>query len=180
MEGKTYLAIASTGQNRLAKYPPIEEVLENKVTLPDAVQSITGSEADRMEQPVDTIARGGVFYAIDLKDRLVELRPKEGVENQWEITKQWRAPVGRDDGGSRLAMSPDGTKIYMSDIDRRRVAIIDVEGGAVTYFESGGRESEGGEFRAPSGIAVGPDGRLYVLDRERGNIQVFTIGGSSR
>jgi DNA-binding beta-propeller fold protein YncE len=121
-----------------------------------------------------------IFYAIDLKDRLVELKPKEPNANEWEIKRQWRVPVGRDDGGSRLAISTDGRVVYMSDPDKRRVAIIELESGLVRYIESGGREGEGGEFRGPSGIAVGPDGRLYVLDRESNNIQVFTIGGSSR
>ena len=62
----------------------------------------------------------------------------------------------------------------MSDPDRRRIAIVDVESGEVKYAESGGKEGEGEDLVAPSGIAVGADGKLYVLDREMNNIQVFS------
>jgi 4-amino-4-deoxy-L-arabinose transferase-like glycosyltransferase len=187
-QDKAYFAVAATGQNRIAKYPSVNEVKEGRATLPQDQQSVTVTQGDVFEQPVEVVSvttsdGTPILYVIDLKDRVAEVKRKEegvGVVGEWGISRQWRVPVGRDDSGSRLAISPDGSTIYMSDIDRRRVAIIELESGTVRYFESAGREGEGGEFRAPSGIAVGADGRLYVLDRERANVQIFTVGGPSR
>jgi DNA-binding beta-propeller fold protein YncE/4-amino-4-deoxy-L-arabinose transferase-like glycosyltransferase len=173
-EGKAYLAVASTGQNRIARYPAINEVKEGRATLPQDQQSITVSEGDTFEQPVEVVTLTSpdgapIFYMIDLKDRVAEVKRKEGG-GEWGISRQWRVPVGRDDSGSRLAISPDGKTIYMSDPDKKRVAVIELETGDVRYFVSAG-EGLGG----PTGIAVGADGKVYVLDREKANVQVFTI-----
>ncbi len=73
-----------------------------------------------------------------------------------------------------MGVSNDGSKIYMSDPDRQRVSVLNVESGVVEYFGSPGAGA--GEFRGPSGIDVGPDGRLYVLDRVNNNVQVFELG----
>jgi sugar lactone lactonase YvrE len=124
------------------------------------------------EQPVDVVADptgNGLLYAIDLRDRIVQL--KQGANGAWQVTRQWQVPVGREEGGSRLAMSPDGKRVYMSDPDRHRLVEVDVDHGTVRFI---GREgSEPGKFAAPSGIAVASDGKVYVVDRVNANVQVF-------
>ncbi|MDQ3930346.1 MAG: hypothetical protein M3328_14535, partial [Chloroflexota bacterium] len=83
-------------------------------------------------------------------------------------------PVGRAEGGSRLAISPDGRLVYMSDPDRNRVAVLDTETGRVSYFGTEGRGE--GQFSGPSGIAVAPDGTIYVLERLNNRVQLFGPG----
>lgn len=157
--------IADTGHSRVLKLPPI--VAGKPLS---GQESLTGAEQNKLEQPVDAVAGStlGQTYTIDLKDRIVQLG------NAGQVAKQWQVQVGRDEGGSKLAVSLDGSKVYMSDPDRQRVAVLDVSSGAISYF--GDQGGEAGQFGAPSGIAVGADGRVYVLDRVNHNVQVFTLG----
>jgi DNA-binding beta-propeller fold protein YncE len=161
-DGSIY--IADTAQSRVIKLPP------ESTGSPGSLTGKDGGQPAKLEQPVDvTLApqdKSGKVYAIDLRDRIVQFTA-DGT-----IAQEWQVPVGREDGGSRLAISPDGSKVYMSDPERRRVAVLDVVGGQITYFGDDGTGQ--GQFTGPSGIAVGPDGRVYVLDRS-GSVQVFTV-----
>ncbi len=168
-DGSVY--IADTGHNRVLKLPPVPPD-PAKPLDPAQFVSYTGTDRDRFEQPIEVAvdhANPGRIYAIDLNDRLLQLSEEE----QGNITGEWRLLIGRDEWGGRLAVSPDGAKVYMSDPDRRRVAVINVADGTISYF---GTEGSGpGQFRWPSGIAVGPGGKVYVLDRLNNNVQVFTV-----
>jgi DNA-binding beta-propeller fold protein YncE len=62
----------------------------------------------------------------------------------------------------------------MTDPERQRVAVLDTIEGSISYFGEAGAEP--GRFAGPSGIATGPDGRVYVVDRGN-NVQVFTVSG---
>jgi DNA-binding beta-propeller fold protein YncE len=168
--------IAVTGQNRLLRIPGYKAISAGQTGTPFVTESISIEAGDHLEQPVDLVVDptgSGTVYTIDLKDRIVALRPGKDGEAPWVISRQWRALVGRDEGGSRLAMSPDGKTVYMSDPDRRRVTVLDVESGKVTFF--GGEGPDAGQFQGPSGIAVDKAGRIYVLDRKSHNVQVFQL-----
>lgn len=184
--GRHRLYITSTGQNRVVNLPSIKEfqAAAEGGRMAELAQSIEGSEGDRLEQPVDSVAdpaNPGILYSIDLKDRIVQLQmqPQPGsvgasggpATNTWRISKQWRVLVGRAEGGSRLAISPDGKLVYMSDPDRSRVAVLNTETGRVSYFGVEGRAE--GQFSGPSGIAVAPDGTIYVLERLNNRVQLF-------
>ena len=82
-------------------------------------------------------------------------------------------PVGRADGGSRLAISDDGSKIYMSDPDKSRLDVLDVAKGQLSFI--GGPGAAPGQFGIPSGVAVGPDGKVYVVDSKSNSVQVFSL-----
>jgi DNA-binding beta-propeller fold protein YncE/4-amino-4-deoxy-L-arabinose transferase-like glycosyltransferase len=186
VEGKAghKLYISVTGHNRLAVYPSIEELdgMEPRPPLGEVVRHIGVEGGVALEQPIDVLADPTLpdtVYTIDLHDRLVRLKlqpASQGAPDNPQAlpstaTRQWQVPVGRDTGGSRLASSPDGKHVYMSDPDRNRVAVVNVESGTLSYFGSIGKSS--GEFLAPSGIAVGPDGAVYVLERLNNRVQVF-------
>jgi hypothetical protein len=111
----------------------------------------------------------GLVFAIDLHDRLVQLKQVES--GAWAVARQWQLPVGRNDGGGRLAVAPDGSRVYMSDPDRMRVAIIEANRNSVTFF--GRQEGEPGSFGGPSGVATAIDGKVYVVDVASANVQVF-------
>jgi tripartite motif-containing protein 71 len=174
---KHSMYIAVTGQNRILGLPSVEAVTSGQVTLPGGTEAISAIEGDVLEQPVDVVAdpSGTDFlYAIDLKDRIVQLTPQQNPDGtrKWTISRQWRVLVGRDEGGSRLGISPDGQRIYMSDPDRKRVAVLDLGKGQVSYF--GGEGQDPGLYSGPSGIAVGDDGKVYVVDRINNNVQVYS------
>ena len=168
-DGSVY--IADTGHNRVLKLPSVPPDPAEPLD-PARFVSYAGTDRDRFEQPIEVAvdrANPGRIYAIDLNDRLLQLSEEE----QGNITGEWRLLIGRDEWGGRLAVSPDGAKVYMSDPDRRRVAVINVADGTISYFRTEG--SGPGQFRWPSGIAVGPGGKVYVLDRLNNNVQVFTV-----
>ena len=167
--------IALTGQNCIIRIPPIDDIKSGKVTIADGVKSITEQSFD---QPVDVAVDptgSGLLYAIDLKDRIMQLTPPADAGGAWTVSKQWQVPVGRNDGGSRLAISPDGGTVYMCDPDKQRVDVVNVQTGEISYFGSAG--SDPGKFGAPSGIAVGQDGRVLVVDSVNNRVQVFSADG---
>ncbi|MEO8286317.1 MAG: glycosyltransferase family 39 protein [Chloroflexota bacterium] len=173
-----HIYVAVTGQNRILKLPPIASWPKNGAPPPAMLETITVGVGDIFEQPVDMVmdpTGTGIMYALDLKDRIMQLTPKVGQAGGppvWVISRQWNVPVGRDNNGSRIAVSPDGRYVYMTDPDRKRVDVIDIERGKLSFFGEDGRNA--GQFTSPSGAAVGQDGSVYVLDSTNG-VQVFTL-----
>jgi DNA-binding beta-propeller fold protein YncE len=76
---------------------------------------------------------------------------------------------------TNLAVAPNGD-LYVSDgYGNARVHHFRPDGAIVgSWGEPGGGP---GEFRLPHGIAVHPDGRVYVCDRENDRLQVFDPDG---
>jgi hypothetical protein len=184
-EGRTLgLYIAITGQGRILKLPSVLDVSSGKAKLPDDTENVTGAgegAGAKLEQPVDAAADPsgtGYLYEIDLNnnnERIARLKPVTDTPSQareWKIEAQWSVSIGHNDGGSRLAVSRDGKRVYMSDPDRARVAVLNVGTGELSHFGKPG--SGPGEFTRLTGIAVGPDGRIYVVDSENNNVQVFS------
>jgi DNA-binding beta-propeller fold protein YncE len=173
--------IAVTGQNRIVRLPGMKAISAGQAAMPGDMESIALQTGDTLEQPVDLVVDptgSGFVYAIDLRDRIVALRPgREGEAAPWLVSKQWRVPVGREEGGGRLAISPDGKKVYLSDPDRKRFGVLDVESGKFSFY--GGVGQQAGQFQGPSGIAVDQTGSVYVLDRTNHNVQVFQLDESN-
>ncbi len=63
-------------------------------------------------------------------------------------------------------------KLYVSDSGLRKVFVYDIEG----KFQA--EISPPGGFERPAGMAVGRDGRLYVIDVTRGVVFIFNQDGS--
>jgi sugar lactone lactonase YvrE len=66
-----------------------------------------------------------------------------------------------DDQGIVSALDFNSGRIYQYDQSANLLAIF------------GGRGSQRGKFELPQSLAVGHDGRIYVLDANRNNVQVF-------
>jgi sugar lactone lactonase YvrE len=79
-----------------------------------------------------------------------------------------------------LAVAPDGT-IYVADTKNHRIQHINQDGEVITTWggfsgvEAG--EAPSGTFNEPWGIAVAPDGTVYVADTWNHRIQHFTSDG---
>jgi sugar lactone lactonase YvrE len=158
-DGRFY--IADPRSNSIKRLSPITG---DSVVGP--ATDLTG--AGQLDQPVDVAAdpsNPGRIYVADLKDRIVQLDADGNITNQWSL------PIGRDAGGSRIAVSPDGALVYVADPDRKRIDVLTVATGHIEYLNSTAYSGSG--FSSPSGIAVGADGRLYVLDRGLNSVQVF-------
>ena len=79
----------------------------------------------------------------------------------WEVA-EGRHPTADSLGElSGIAVDRSGN-VYVSDFDAAKIWVFDVSGRSVSGI---GRKGQGpGEFQAPTGVAVAPDGRLYVRD----------------
>lgn len=71
--------------------------------------------------------------------------------------------------------SPDRSVYYVSSVHTQSVLMIDPKGNLIGKF---GEAGDGpGQFRQPYGIGVGPDGKVYVVDFVKLDVQVFTPDG---
>ena len=105
-----------------------------------------GASLEKLAQPVDVVADptgSGLIYVADLKNRIVQIYPDGSIGKTWPIV------VGTNEGGSRLAISASGSVLYMSDPDRQRVAVINLQSGETDYFGTTGDSP--GQFRTPRG-----------------------------
>jgi len=73
-------------------------------------------------------------------------------------------------GALDLAVDALGN-VYTADMAKNRVVAYDTNGGPLAIWGAYGNAP--GEFYAPSGISLGPDGRIYVADTYNNRIQVF-------
>ena len=70
-----------------------------------------------------------------------------------------------------VAFLPDGRVLVADGFDNGRVMVLDSDGKYLTEF---GERGDGlGQFNVVHGIAVGPDGRIFVVDRDNRRVQVF-------
>src|SRR2546428_12048974 len=77
---------------------------------------------------------------------------------------------------TEMVVAPSGDR-YVSDGSRNsRVHRFSKEGSLLASWGTPGKEAPG-EFHLPHSLWVGPDGYVYVCDRENSRIQVFTAEG---
>jgi sugar lactone lactonase YvrE len=164
--------IADTGKNRVLKLPPNYDGTQ-QVMVFDGTLGSDGSPRpnSKLRECVDVvpIAANGEesLYAVDLTNRVVRFAPDGRLMQQWDVR------VGATDGGSRMVASRDGKTLYLSDPEHGRLAALDLETGKARYFAGAVGQNEG--LGQPSGIAIGPDGRVYVVDSARNNVKVYTL-----
>ena len=75
-----------------------------------------------------------------------------------------------------MAISPDGTEIFISDRWNARIQVTDLDGKFKRQF--GKKGSANGEFNDPKQLAFDPEGNLWVADSDNHRLQVFTRDGA--
>ena len=90
------------------------------------------------------------------------------------------AALGQFQAPHEIAFAPDGT-IYVADGKNNRIQHLTVSGQVLQAWGSFGDISTGnapgGTFNEPWGVAVGPDGSVFVADTWNHRIQKFTADG---
>jgi len=104
-------------------------------------------------------------------------------QKQLTAVAAWGAPgsePGQFQNPRGIAIAPDGT-IYVADTDNNRIEHFDRSGKLLEVWGSFADVSKGpapgGTFNQPWGLAVGPDGSVFVADTWNYRIQKFTADG---
>ncbi len=165
-EGNVY--VADTGGKRIRVYTPEGDFLRDIGT--------GGSAPGQLDEPVGLAFNpvSGELYVAEAWNRRVSVFDTQGRflrsfgVNMWFRNRQsFNRPY--------LAVSPDGTLIYVTDMDeRQRVVAYNLSGVPVYAFDHPD-DLESGQLglRSPAGLAFGPATRLYVVDANLAQVFVF-------
>jgi uncharacterized protein (TIGR03663 family) len=103
----------------------------------------------------------------------LELSPDRSIGSEGLEEGQFRNPRSLD-------IAPDGT-IYIADSSNHRIQHLTIEGEVLhvwgEFADISQGEAPGGTFNEPWGIAVAPDGSVYVADTWNHRIQKFSPEG---
>jgi DNA-binding beta-propeller fold protein YncE len=129
-----------------------------------SLYTVTGSFVGRFPS---VLARGAAFDAAS--DIYTAGCRSDGV-TRTDRTGQLIATLGPDLCVTDLAVDSAGN-IYLLDYDLDRLEILDPAGNVISSIGSSGNEP--GEFDRPGGVAVSPEGWVYIADTANNRIQVF-------
>ncbi len=105
--------------------------------------------------------------------KYIELTPDKVFGSSGSGEGQLALPRG-------LAIAPDGS-IYVADSNNHRIQKFSADGAFQmswgSYATLDGESAPGGTFNEPWGIAVGPDGNVFVADTWNHRIQKFSAAG---
>jgi DNA-binding beta-propeller fold protein YncE len=121
------------------------------------------------------VSNDGRVFVADATDRSVKIFASDG---------KFIKKIGKREQFDRLSsvtVDGDGKRIYVVDIggvssQNHRVRVFDVETGN-HLFDIGKRGVGLGEFNLPRDLAIGKDGKIYVVDGGNFRIQVFDKDG---
>lgn len=134
-----------------------------------------GDGMGRLAKPLGIAAdQAGHLYVCDSAAKRVNVYGLDGT---------YLLSIGKAEDFQRpssVAASADGSRIYVLDTggvksQDHRVRVYDAAGKHL--FDIGRRGSNDGEFNLPLDVAVGPDGRVYVVDAGNFRVQVFSPDG---
>jgi len=135
-----------------------------------------GAALGQLDEPVGLAFNpvSGDLYVAEAWNRRVQVFDAGGVPlraftvNMWFNNRQsYNRPY--------LAVSPDGTLIYVTDMDdRHRVVAYDLTGQPVFSFNQPDNLEQGVlGLRNPAGLAFDALGHLYVVDADQAKVFVF-------
>ena len=142
-----------------------------------------------MWEPSDVaVGPRGELYVADTNNHRVR-RIEMGATPAIDTFAGTGAPGGAGDGGparaaeldapKSVACAPDGT-VYVADSGNGRVRRIAVDG-TISTFAGGGEETTGRatdvDLQEPTGLAVGPDGSVYIAESFGARIRRVTPDG---
>ena len=126
------------------------------------------------------VAADGTLYAADTTNhRIWHITPQGTVLETWG---EFGVGPGQFNEPWGIAVAPDGS-VYVADTWNHRIQKFDAQGRYLTGWGILAQVSVGdpagyGLFYGPRGIAVGPDGEIYVTDTGNKRVQVFDADGA--
>jgi DNA-binding beta-propeller fold protein YncE len=140
-------------------------------------------------------ANGDVYVADTLNNRVRKIDAKTGVITTVAGTGEkgfsgdgGPAAKAKFGGVYCLAFDAKGEKLYVADLDNRRIRVVDLGSGNVTTVAGNGEKGvpkDGAEAKSaplvdPRAVAVDAKGNVYVLERSGNALRVVDAGGKVR
>jgi uncharacterized protein (TIGR03663 family) len=124
----------------------------------------------RFDEPVGLAQDGaGNWYVVDTwNQRIQTFDAGFGYVGQWGVNGWGSQNVTNK---PYVAVDSERGLVYTTDPEGYRVLVFGVDGEYRAMFGLYGNEA--GSFMLPTGIAVGPDGRVYVADGDAHRIMIF-------
>jgi DNA-binding beta-propeller fold protein YncE len=169
---------------------------KSEVCTSSCEAGIAGSGYGQLDGPLGVAVdptTGDVFVSDYLADQLMEFSssgsPISVIGREGTVAGTFNEPEG-------LAYDPSLNEVLVADTGNNRIDIIDfVAGTSTAAFGWGVNGTSGqldtcdlsggcaagqsgtgdGEFHHPSGVAVAPNGTIYVADPDNNRVQVFTL-----
>jgi streptogramin lyase len=140
-------------------------------------------------------ASGDVYLADTWNNRVRKIDAKTGVITTVAGTGEkgysgdsGPATKAKFGGIYCLALDAKGEKMYLADLDNRRIRMVDLTGGTVTTVAGNGEKGvpkDGGDAKSsplvdPRAVAVDAKGNVYILERSGHALRVVDTDGKIR
>jgi hypothetical protein len=134
--------------------------------------SLSGSQVNQVHGVAVDAPNDRLYTVSSARDRIDVFRLS---------SRSWLTSYGSNGTSAGRFSSPWDVELhnghlYVSDVGRNKVVVYSTAGQYQGEFGSAGNGP--GQFRAPSGLDVGSDGKLYVADSSNFRVQVFSLAGS--
>jgi DNA-binding beta-propeller fold protein YncE len=165
----TYIYVTDIDNNRILKF-------DNKGNFITEWGTLGQGEGEFNSPAGMTISQDGTIYVSDTVNNRIQLFDEEGTFlGKWGTLGDNANQLNRPDG---ITTDSDGQIVYVSDRQNKRIQIFDSKGNYLTQIESLGTLA--GQFGKPRDVAVDLLNRIYVVDKDNNNIQVFAPGKGTK
>ena len=131
-------------------------------------RSVTGKGDGAMNKPINiAIDKDGTRYVTDTQREAVIV---------FDSKDRFLRTLGAPGQFKPADVAISGDRLYVTDVEHQEIHVLDKLSGE-TLFTFGGAGSGEGQMAHPTGLAIGPDGSVYVSDMTNFRVQQFTPDG---